>query len=268
MAMRMNNKGKMFMTTLLSLVMLLCSFPVGYAESADAEIPTEEAIAQAPEEAEEAVVPEPEVIEAIGEEPAAEPEVIEVIEEEPETVEISEEESAAEPEVIGVSEQGPETEPETAGIPEEEPAAEPEVIEVPEEEPETEPEAIKEPLEEPETEAAEEESEEALVEFENEDAGFVSEELLEDFNNPDTYDTAKFSGAVEIEMKNSEICYGGDVTLVAKVSGVEMNYRLVWEANDDDGRGWHTIGSGPEYTFTVTSDIVNREYRVALYAVD
>jgi len=69
-------------------------------------------------------------------------------------------------------------------------------------------------------------------------------------------------------MKNSEIYYGRDVTLVAKVSGVEMNNRLVWEANDGDDRGWFTVGSGPEYTFTVTPEIVNREYRVSLFTVD
>ncbi len=267
--MRKNNKGKMFLAILLALVMLLCSLPVGYAEDAEAEILTAATIAQAPEVAEETVEPEPEVIEVPAEEPAADPEVIEVPEEEPaadpETVEIPEEETAAEPEVTEVPEEEPETAPETAEIPEEEPAAEPEVIEVPEEEPETEPEAIEEPVEESETE---EEPEEDLVEFEDEDAGFVSEELLEDFNNPDTYDTAEFSGTVEIEMKNSEIYYGRDVTLVAKVSGVEMNSRLVWEANDGDDRGWFTVGSGPEYTFTVTPEIVNREYRVSLFTVD
>lgn len=69
-------------------------------------------------------------------------------------------------------------------------------------------------------------------------------------------------------MKSGEIRCGGDVTLAAKVSGVEMNHRLVWEANDGDGRGWFTVGSGPEYTFTLTREIVNREYRVSLYTVD
>ena len=252
--MRKNHNRKMFLATLMALAVLLCSFHLGYAEDAYEEIPTEEAIVQASEASGEVVEQEPEVIEAHVEEPAAEPEVIEVPVEEP----------AAEPEVIEASAEEPATEPEVIEASVEEPETEPEVTEVPEEKQETAPEATEEPAEEPETEAAEEE----LIEFEDEDAGFVSEELLEDFNNPEIYDPTAFGGTVEIEMKNSEIYYGRDVTLVAKASGVEMNNRLVWEANDGDGRGWYTVGSGPEYTFTVSRDIVNREYRVVLFAVD
>ena len=96
----------------------------------------------------------------------------------------------------------------------------------------------------------------------------MSDELLDQFNNPETYDMVEFSGTADIVLKNDEIYYDRDVTLVAKVSGVEMSYRLVWEANDGDERGWYTIASGPDYTFTVTRDIVDREYRVVLFAVD
>ena len=235
--MRKMNKGKKLPAMLIALAMLLCSFPAVIAE--EVTIPAEEAaveVQQVPAEA------EPEVIEVPEEEPAAEPEVVEIPEEEP----------AAEPEV--------------AEIPEEEPAAEPEVAEIPEEEPAEAPED--EWNDEPETESVRENESEDLIEIEDDDAGAVSEERLAEFNNPETYEATGFSGSVEIEMKSSEIRCGGDVTLAAKVAGVEMNHRLVWEANDGDGRGWFTVGSGPEYTFTLTRDIVNREYRVSLYTVD
>jgi len=58
------------------------------------------------------------------------------------------------------------------------------------------------------------------------------------------------------------------VTLQAKVKNVDISYRLVWEANDDDDRGWYTIGSGSEYSFTVTPENVRRQFRVVMFAVD
>ena len=249
--MRKMNNGKKLPAMLIALAMLLCSFPAVFAE--EVTVPAEEAaveVQQVPAEA------EPEVVDIPEEEPAAEPEVIEAPEEAPavesEVIEIPDEASAAEPEVVEV--------------PDEEPAAEPEVIEAPEEEPTAEPED--EWNDEPETESVREDESEDLIEIEDDDAGAVSEERLAEFNNPETYEAAGFSGSVEIEMKSGEIRCGGDVTLAAKVSGVEMNHRLVWEANDGDGRGWFTVGSGPEYTFTLTREIVNREYRVSLYTVD
>ena len=181
-------------------------------------------------------------------------------------VEVQQVPAEAEPEVIEVPEEEPAAEPEVVEIPEEEPAAEPEVAEIPEEEPAEAPED--EWNDEPETESVRENESEDLIEIEDDDAGAVSEERLAEFNNPENYEATGFSGSVEIEMKSSEIRCGGDVTLAAKVAGVEMNHRLVWEANDGDGRGWFTVGSGPEYTFTLTRDIVNREYRVSLYTVD
>jgi len=42
----------------------------------------------------------------------------------------------------------------------------------------------------------------------------------------------------------------------------------VWEANDGDGRGWYTVGSGTEYTFTLTRENADREYRVSLFTAD
>ena len=114
----------------------------------------------------------------------------------------------------------------------------------------------------------EEEEEDELFEFDEDDAGSVSDELLDQFNNPETYEMVEFSGTADIILKDDAIYYDHDVTLAAKVRGVEMSYRLVWEANDGDERGWYTIASGPDYTFTVTHDIVDREYRVVLFAVD
>ncbi len=49
---------------------------------------------------------------------------------------------------------------------------------------------------------------------------------------------------------------------------MDISYRLVWEANDKDERGWYTIASGPEYTFTVMPENIEREYRVVIFAVD
>ena len=118
---------------------------------------------------------------------------------------------------------------------------------------------------EPGEEADEETSEDTFFEFDDGDCGSVSDELLEIFNNPDAYEKAEFDGSVEIELKNGEICYDRDVTLVARVSGADMDYYLVWEANDGDG--WYAIASGEEYTFLLTPDIANREYRVVLFKI-
>jgi hypothetical protein len=53
------------------------------------------------------------------------------------------------------------------------------------------------------------------------------------------------------------------------VFGAEaLNYRLIWEANDGDGCGWYTVGTGTEYTFLLTRANAGREYRVALFSVD
>ncbi len=118
---------------------------------------------------------------------------------------------------------------------------------------------------EPGEEADEEASEDTFFEFDDDDCGSVSDELLEIFSNPDAYEKAEFDGSVEIELKNGEICYDRDVTLVARVSGADMDYYLVWEANDGDG--WYAIASGEEYTFLLTPDIAAREYRVVLFRV-
>ena len=230
--MRRNNKGGRLLAALLVLIMLLCSFPMVYAADTAA-VNTVADREYNPETGMESVM--------IAAEPAATPET--------DPADVSEEESAEAPE--------------PADIPEEEPAAEVNPAEVPEEETEKDsgPEA------EPETEAdpGEEASEDTLYEFDDDEVGSVSGELLEIFNNPDTYERIEFTGSVDIELKSGEICYDRDVTLVARVSGADMDYRLVWEAND--GSGWFAVASGDEYTFLLTPDIVNREYRVVLFRV-
>ena len=233
----------------------------------------------------------PEEVPATEPEPEAVPEEAPVAEPEPET--IPEEVPVAEPEPEVIPEEEPEPAPEPEEIPEEEPEPEPEPEEIPEEEPETEAIPEEEPASEPEPEMIQEQPAEEsyeewgsepeaetetvgeegfedgdLVEIDDNDAGSVSGELLDDFNNPETYEKAEFSGNVEIVMKNSEIHFGGDVTLAAKVSGVEMNHRIAWEANDGDGRGWYNVGSGTEYTFTLTRENADREYRVSLFTAD
>ena len=171
---------------------------------------------------------------------------------------------------VAKQESTPETGPESVMVTpeaaEEKPAAEAGPVEIPEETLEgSKPEAEAEIEEKSEEDADEEASEDTLYEFDDDEFGSVSGELLEIFNNPDTYERIEFTGTVDIELKNSDICYGRDVTLVARVSGVDMDYHLVWEAND--GSGWFAVASGDEYTFLLTPDIASREYRVVLFRV-
>ena len=106
-------------------------------------------------------------------------------------------------------------------------------------------------------------------EFEDFDAGYISEELLEQFNNPDNYAQVEFSGSADIELKNEgDLHYGDEIVLQAKVQDTDLSYRLVWEANDSDDRGWYTIGRGEEFSYTLSEENVDREYRVVLFTVD
>ena len=227
-----DRKGKKLLAALLAVAVLLCSFPAVYAEEEIWEDIPEEVTVEEQETPEEVTLPEPE--------PEPEPE----------------------PAPAPVPAPVPEPEPAPVVV-EIEPAAEPEFIAIPEDEPEagSEPEDDEESIED-------EEYGDEFFEFDEDDAGFVSDDLLSQFNNPETYEMVEFSGTADIILKDDVIYYDHDVTLAAKVSGVDMSYRLVWEANDGDERGWYTIGGGPEYTFTVTRDIVDREYRVILFAVD
>ena len=261
---------KNLLATMLALAVLLCSFPAVYAGEVIPEIPAEEIALEALTE----TAPETAETEEV---PAAEPETAEAAEAE----EVREDAPAAAATPEEVPEEAPAAAVEPEEVPEEVPAADAKPEEVPEEvsaadvEPEEVPEevpaaAVEDEAEDSRETGSDEEyfEDEDLFEIDEDDAGSVSEELLEEFNNPETYETAVTDAAVEIVLKNSELHYGGDVTLAARVSGVDMNCRIVWEASDGDERGWFTVGSGPEYTFVLTSEIVEREYRVVLFSVD
>ena len=248
------NKGKKLIALLLVTAIMMCSFPAVYAEEPVADIPAEDVTPAAETAPEEVTVPVP------TEEPAEEP------------TEAPTEEPTAEPTEEPAEEPAPEATPE--------PTPEPIVIEVDPSEV-TEPEIVPSPDEteepeeisdEPET-SYDDESEfgddgDMLYEIDDDDQGFVSEELLEQFNDPATFETVEFSGNADIVLRNESYAYGQEITLVAKVTGVELSYRIVWEANDNDDRGWYTVANGMEYSFIVTEDIMERGYRVVLYAVD
>ena len=67
---------------------------------------------------------------------------------------------------------------------------------------------------------------------------------------------------------NDGVIYGDEIKLAAKVQDVNLSYRLIWEANDSDDRGWYTIASGENYSYTLSADNVAREYRVVLFSLD
>ena len=280
--MRKNNKTRVLLATLLALVLLLCSFPV-YAKNMNTEIPTEEMMPEAMAEAAsgtseaaennpEKTSAAPETPEVIPEEEPAAPETPEMIQEEepaaPEAPEAVPEEEPAAPETPEVVPEEEPAAPETPEVvPEEEPAA-PETPEVlPEEEPvapET-PEVV--PEEEPEfPDNRKEEAEDIFCYFDDDDPGSVSPDLLDLINNPDAYQKLDFTGVVEIGIKNSIIAYDRDVTLVASISGAELpDYLMIWEASDDEGSSWQAVAAGSEYTYVLTRENVDREYRVVLY---
>ena len=101
------------------------------------------------------------------------------------------------------------------------------------------------------------------------DAGTVSDEMLNRFNNSSNYEQMEFNGTARIELMNEgELQFGDEIRLEAKVEDVNLNYRMIWEANDDDERGWYTIASGEKYSYTLTEENIDREYRVVLFSVD
>ena len=113
------------------------------------------------------------------------------------------------------------------------------------------------------------EEDEDLAVIEDDDAGSVSEEILEPFNNPELYEQEAFISTAEIRLMNEGMLnYGDEIILKADVRDVNMSYRLVWEANDNDGHGWFTVGSGDEYRFILDRENAAREYRVEIFAAD
>ena len=234
--MRLVNKGKKLLSVLLAAMLFVSLFPVVYAEGPEPEDPVAGVTKLVQNEENDVTTPEP--TEAPAPEPTPEP-----------TAEPTEEPTEA---------PTPEPTPEHY---------EEEVTPNPGWDPSEEEDEPEEDEEETDDEEEDDEDEE-LFEFDDDDAGTVSEELLEQFNNPDTYDQIEFCGTADIELKNASFAYGDTVTLVAKVRNVDMSYRLVWEANDGDERGWFTVGSGSEYSFVVTPENIDRSYRVVLFTVD
>lgn len=109
--------------------------------------------------------------------------------------------------------------------------------------------------------------EEMLVILEDGDAGTVSEELLEPFNDPELFEQAESAGTAEIRLKNEGmLSFGDEIILKAEVRDAGPDCRLVWEANDSDGCGWYTVGSGDEYRFILDKDNAEREYRVVVFS--
>ena len=110
---------------------------------------------------------------------------------------------------------------------------------------------------------------EDLVEIEDSDAGHVSEALTEPFDRPEHTGETAFTGTAEIRLENEGMLhYGDEITLNAEVRDANMDYRLVWEASDNDGHGWYAVGSGERYSFFLSRENIGREYRVSVIAVD
>ena len=115
----------------------------------------------------------------------------------------------------------------------------------------------------------EDEEDDETVILEDWDAGYVSEDLVARFDDAANYERMEFNGTAEIEMTNEGLLrFGDEIKLEAKVRDADLSYRLIWEANDDDERGWYTIASGEKYSYTLTADNLEREYRVVLYSID
>ena len=181
-----------------------------------------------------------------------------------------EEERRAEEEAAGQDEEEDEPEPgdDNTVITELEQEQESQIEELPQDEDEED--------EEPEADEADDDWDdgEEYEEFDDDEVGSVSEDLLQQFNNPDSFEQVEFGGSADIELKNEEWDenWDGTVVLVAKVRNTSLSYRLVWEANDHDSRGWFTVGSGSQYSYTLTKENLereaNREYRVVMFTVD
>ena len=115
----------------------------------------------------------------------------------------------------------------------------------------------------------EEYDEDDLVIMDDWDFGSVSEDMLEQFSSTSDYEQMEFNGNAEIDLINEgTLRFGDEITLEAKVQDANLSYRLIWEANDKDDRGWYTVASGEQYSYTLTQDNYEREYRVVLYSVD
>lgn len=94
---------------------------------------------------------------------------------------------------------------------------------------------------------------------------------IEDLETPlGLFDSnAGFTGTVEIQREGEGALYYGDfVTLTAKISNANRPFAIRWEVNRQDEEGWQTIAgaNGLNYSFLLTKDNVDYEYRVVLVA--
>ena len=297
---------KRLASLMITITMLLGSFPVVYSEGEGEDAQPADVTAEVQETVQDVTEPETDPEPAAEPEPVAQQEPETVVEPEPEPVAEPEPEPVAEPEPEPIAESEPEPEtaapepevtPEPVAEPEPEPetsAPEPEVT--PEPEPEATPEPEPEPTEvsdeiggepAPELDIPEDEEDDwddwdedwddnwdeydegDLVIMDDWDFGSVSEDMMEQFSSSNDYEQMEFNGTAEIDLVNEgTLRFGDEITLEAKVQDANLSYRLIWEANDKDDRGWYTIASGEKYSYTLTEDNFEREYRVTLYSVD
>ena len=112
------------------------------------------------------------------------------------------------------------------------------------------------------------------VEFDDGDFGIVASEALMPFDElaeeyvASAFEEQGFTGQAGIEMVQAQVAYGDTVTLKARIEGTDASYTIIWEINDGDELGWHEIARGETYEFTLTEEIVNRDYRLVLMTID
>lgn len=67
-------------------------------------------------------------------------------------------------------------------------------------------------------------------------------------------------------VSKDEVYYGDQVTLQAYVKNISGDYMIVWEQLKDGQ--WIRVGSGSQYTFTVTEATAAAEFRAVLVIPD
>lgn len=65
---------------------------------------------------------------------------------------------------------------------------------------------------------------------------------------------------------SGDVYYGDEVTLRAVVKNVTGDYTVVWECYT--ANGWVKVGTGMTYTFTVTEDTADADFRALLILAD
>ena len=274
-----NHRWVSRLSMLLALALLFCSFPVGYNNVvAEEGTPVAEEPAPVVEAAPVAEEPAP-VVEAapVVEEPAPVVEEPAPVVEEPAPV-VEEPAPAVEEPAPVVEEPAPVVEEPAPVVEEILPGTEQPAAEV------TETVAPDEASPFPEYYDAEETDDiffeeddfglDGEVEFDDGDFGIVASEALMPFDElaeeyvASAFEEQGFTGQAGIEMVQAQIAYGDTVTLKARIEGTDASYTIIWEINDGDELGWHEIARGETYEFTLTEEIVNRDYRLVLMTID